>query len=363
MYSSSNSHPAKSKPCVLIVDDERFIRRLIARWLEEEGYKCLLAANVEDADALVNTHSVDVITSDIHMPGISGTTWVPTLHQQHPEIAVLMLTGCEDIRQAISTLTQGASGYLIKPVDKQEICFQVGRALERQPLLKEQRDYTRRLERKVREQTRLIRESHEETVERLITASSVHDDETGEHIRRLGQLSAILAGRLGWPQPEIDMIRLAAPMHDIGKMGIPDAILRKPGKLSAEEYEVMKTHSEIGAQILSDSKLPMLQMAESIARSHHERWDGFGYPAGLVGEQIPMAARIVAVADVFDALSHDRVYRPALPAQQVLKLIDEGRGTQFDPDVVVAFFDALAEIREVLESYPSKPTPLLEMAN
>ena len=361
MQSVACSQPAGRKPCVLIVDDERFIRRLIASWLQDEGYTCLLAANAEDANLLINSHSVDVITSDINMPGISGAEWVPRLHHEHPDIAVLMLTGCEDIRQAIWTLTQGASGYLIKPVDKQEIAFQVSRALERQRMLTAQRDHTQLLECKVHEQTRLIRESHEETIERLIAASRVHDDETGEHIRRLGLLSAIVAGRLGWPQASVDMIRLAAPMHDIGKVGIPDDILRKPAKLSPEEYDVMKKHTDIGAQILAGSKLPMLQMAELIARSHHERWDGHGYPDGLAGTRIPMAARIVAVVDVFDALSHDRVYRTALPTKQVLEIMRDGCGTQFDPSVLEAFFESLPQIRRVLEDDPSQPDNSLVM--
>lgn len=341
---------------VLVVDDEASVRDLIGRWLCSAGYECVLADSAIQANAVLARKSIDIVTTDINMPGLSGVDWLPQLRQLYPNLAVLMLTGCEDVRLAISTLSQGAWGYLIKPVEKQDLLFQVSRAIERGQMLAAQRDHTQVLERTVRDQTQMLQDSHEETVARLIAASQVHNDETGAHIRRIGLFSAIIAESLGWSAQDVDKIRLAAPMHDIGKIGIPDAVLRKPGKLTPQEYDVMKTHTTIGAAILADSQLPMLQMAEQIARSHHERWDGGGYPDRLCGEAIPLAARIVSVVDVYDALSHDRVYRPALPQDEVLTIMDEGAVGQFDPTVLATFFQSLPLLQHLLDKNSLVPT-------
>jgi putative two-component system response regulator len=201
-----------------------------------------------------------------------------------------------------------------------------------------------RLEETVREQTRVVRRAHEETVQRLVSASLCRDEETGAHIRRTGALSEVLAKAAGWSAEEVENIRLAAPMHDVGKIGIPDAILRKPGKLTPEEFAIMKTHTMLGARMLAGSDSPMLKMAEQIALNHHERWDGGGYPNGLAGYAIPESARIMAIVDVYDALAHDRVYRPALPAEEVLATMQQGEGTHFDPLLLALFFSHLEEM-------------------
>lgn len=208
------------------------------------------------------------------------------------------------------------------------------------------------LEEKVREQTTDIRRTQEEVIYRLITAAQWSDEETGMHIRRTGLLSEVLARAASWYGDDLENIRQAAPLHDIGKIGIPDAILRKPGKLSPEEFEVMKTHTRIGADILAGSNVPMLQMAREIALNHHERWDGKGYPRGLAGKAIPESARIVAIVDVYDALSHDRVYRPAMPEGEVLAIMQQGAGTQFDPLLMTHFFLHLSEIRRIAKEHP-----------
>lgn len=334
---------------VLVVDDDRLVGDLVARWLQEAGYLCRVAGSVTQGSAWLASESFDLVTCDINMPGESGLQWLPRLVRDCPDLAVLMLTGCDDTRLAIEALTHGARAYLIKPVERDELLKQVWEVLERQQLLLERRQYTQVLERRIGEQTRRLSEIAEEATLRLTIASSVHDDETGDHIRRIGILSGIVAAQLGWPKAKVDMIRMAAPMHDIGKVGIPDAILRKPGKLTPEEFMVMQNHTRIGATILAGSQVPMLQMAERIALSHHEKWDGSGYPDGLSGRDIPPAARVVAVVDVYDALSHDRVYRPALPEEETLAILTEGIGQHFDPDVVAAFFTALPQVRRALE--------------
>ena len=209
------------------------------------------------------------------------------------------------------------------------------------------RDITER-----REHLRMIRRAHEETIHRLLAASAFRDHETGAHIQRTGLFSEVLAREAGWDSFRAEQLRMAAPMHDVGKIGIPDAILRKPGKLTDEEFEIMKTHSLLGAEMLSGSESDVMQLAQQIALSHHERWDGRGYPRGLVGPAIPECARIVAIVDVYDALSHDRVYRPAFSEPDVISMMLEGDGTHFDPHLLECFLAVLPEIRTISDAHP-----------
>jgi CHASE1-domain containing sensor protein len=221
--------------------------------------------------------------------------------------------------------------------------------------LAEKRRYARELEETVREQTAGIRRAQEEIIFRLVSASQWRDEETGMHVRRTGLFSEVLAKAAGWSAAEAEVIRQAAPMHDVGKIGIPDAVLRKPGKLTPEEFEVMRTHTLIGAEMLADSDVPMLRMAREIALNHHEQWDGQGYPNGLSGQDIPESARILAIVDVYDALTHDRVYRPALPEDKVLEIMRQGAGTHFDPLLLSCFFLQLAEIRRIADEHADEP--------
>lgn len=208
------------------------------------------------------------------------------------------------------------------------------------------------LEQEVRKRTKDIRVREEEIALRLVCAADTRDDgETGSHIRRLGLYSEIMARHLGWSQDEIDEIRIAAPMHDIGKIGIPDRILRKPGKLNAEEFEIMKLHTKIGGRILSHSKSALIQMARDIALGHHEKWDGSGYPLGLSGKDISISARIVAIADVFDALIHERVYKDKMPVEQALDIMREGRGKHFDPRLFDLFIEHRQEMADIANSH------------
>lgn len=341
------SKTAPSSTHVLVVDDESAVREVVCMWLERLGYRCSRANSVSAALELLEHHTFDVVTSDINMPGQSGLELVRRMNEDHPETPVLMLTANADTQLAIEALTHGAYGYLLKPVKREEFLCQFTRAMEHRRLLIENREYTTLLEWKVSEQTRAIRVAHEETIARLVTACMFRDDETGGHIKRTGLSSALVAQSLGWSPEQVELIQLAAPMHDVGKVGIPDAILRKPGKLNEEEYAVMQTHAVIGAKMLANSLSPVLQMAEQIAHFHHERWDGAGYPDHLAGERIPLAARILAIVDFYDALTHDRVYRKAVDEKTVLKMIEQGRGAHFDPRVVDAFLNALDAIRTV----------------
>ena len=212
--------------------------------------------------------------------------------------------------------------------------------------------YTATLEAKLREQMRAVRRAHEETILRLLSASRYRDEETGAHIKRTGRYCELFAEVLGWPADQVQNIRLAAPMRDLGKIGISDAILQKPGKLTPEEFAVMKTHTVIGARMLEGSESAILQMAHEIALAHHEHWDGTGYPRGLVGLEIPESARIVAIVDVYDALIHRRVYREALPEEKAIEIIEQGRGRHFDPFLLSVFLSLLPDIRRIARQNP-----------
>ena len=214
--------------------------------------------------------------------------------------------------------------------------------------------YTRQLERHVQSQLAVTQDAYEETIYQLVSVSRYRDEETGVHIHRTGMYSAILAEAAGWSPEQVQQIGLAAPIHDIGKIGIPDAILRKSSALTPQETKIMQLHASIGAGMLLGLKSPILRMAEQIARCHHERWDGLGYPTGLAGWDIPECARIVAIADVFDALTHDRVYRPAMSLEDALSILRNGRGSNFDPDLLDLFLEQIPEIEQFAQCHPDR---------
>jgi putative two-component system response regulator len=337
----------KGREEILVVDDEPYICDLLDRWLTAEGYRCTSATSGETALNLFAGKKFDLVVSDITMPGMSGIDLLKAIKTISIDTAVIMATAVDDRQTAILALQLGAYGYSIKPLDRNELLITVANALERRRMTLVMREYERGLEQKVLERTAQVRQREEQIILRLVSASEYRDDETGAHIQRIGLYSSVMARELGWGPQAVDDIRLAAPMHDVGKLAIPDRILQKPGKLTPEEFEVMKTHTLIGGRILDNPDIPLLRIAKEIALSHHEKWDGSGYPCGLAGEVIPEAGRIVAVVDVYDALVYARVYRPAVPEDQVLSLIAEGKGKHFDPKILECFFDLLPEIRRI----------------
>lgn len=339
---------------ILIVDDQKDIHDLLASYLEIEGYTCATASSGEEAQQLLEESEFHLVLTDINMPGMSGIDLLEVVRSRYADIAVLMVTAVDDRDTATRALELGAYGYLIKPFTMIDVANNVANALERRRLNLLSQEYERELERKVQERTwevqeksRQVREREEEIVFRLLSSMGFRDDETGEHARRIGLYSAEMARRLGWDVEQTESIRLAAPMHDLGKIGIDDGILRKPGKLTSEEFEEMKNHTIIGAKILAGSDIPLLQLAEEIALTHHENWNGSGYPHGLAGDDIPTSGRIVAVADVYDALVHNRVYKPAFPEEEALSIMKTGRGRQFDSKVLDVFLDSLPEMRRI----------------
>jgi putative two-component system response regulator len=355
MRSSEFVQPTPSER-VLVVDDEGYVREILCRWLRSEGYDCEAAASAEQAWELLQQESFALVVTDIMMPRKSGMDLLNMVGRDMPDVAVVMVTAADDRRTAIGALERGAYGYVTKPFEGNEIIINVVNALERRRLVMASREYERGLEERVREQTEEIRTSREEIVLRLIAAQEYRHDETGAHIRRIGLGAEAMAGRAGYSREGAEMLRLAAPMHDVGKIGIPDAILAKPGKLTPEEWEVMKRHTTIGAEMLGQTTIPLLELAREIALSHHEKWDGSGYPEGLSGRQVPRSARIVAVLDVYDALVHDRVYRPAMPEDEALAIVAEGRAKHFDPELYDIFVELLPRIRQLSEELPEGGT-------
>jgi len=335
------------KEHILVVDDESQVSDIIAQCLDMEGYSCDTADCAERALELCTHNSYDLIISDIMMPGKSGIELLGIIRQRYPDIAIIMVTAVDDRETAVHALQLGAYGYVIKPFDLNEIVIGVVNALERRRLSIQSRQYERRLENDVRQRTADIQRREEEICLRLAAACGYRDLETGTHNRRLGLYSAVLAHELGWPVQARDEIRISIAMHDIGKIGLPDTILRKPARLTREEFKVMQTHTVIGARMLEGSDFSLLNMAHSITLCHHEKWDGSGYPHGLAGEAIPEPARICAVLDVYDALIHERIYRPALPEEEALAIMTKGRGSHFDPVVFDTFMRVLPELRRI----------------
>ncbi len=291
----------------------------------------------------------DLILLDLHMPAISGFAILEQLRQPgagHDLLPVVVLTADSTPEARNRALELGATDYLTKPLDRREVLLRVRNTLQVRRLHLDLQDQNRWLEDRVQERTRALEDANIESLERLALAAEFRDDDTGQHTYRVGELAASIAQELGWDQARVDMLRRAAPLHDLGKIAVPDAVLLKPGKLDVAEFEIIKTHAAKGARILGGSQSSLLQLAESIAISHHERWDGTGYPNRIAGEQIPIVGRVVAVADVYDSLTHERVYKRAWSQADALAEIAGQSGKQFDPGVVSAFLRS-AVIRQV----------------
>ena len=326
---------------ILIVDDEQQNLWVLSRILERAGYSAIqTTTDPRQVVQLVLEFNPDLILLDLHMPEVDGFTVLQKLGPVIPTgtyLPILMLTGDDRSEPKRQALAGGAKDFLLKPFDVIEVLLRIRNLLETRFLHLAVLEQNQDLERKVVARTQLLEESQIEVLERLASAAEFRDDDTGRHTQRVATGSAVLARALGLEEGTSGVIRRAAPLHDVGKIVIPDNVLLKPGGLTDEEFTIMKRHTTIGAKILSGGQTDLIQMAERIARSHHERWDGNGYPDGLTGETIPLEARLVAVADVFDALTHARPYRGAWPLEKVRNEIAKQSGRHFDPQVVRVF--------------------------
>ncbi len=338
---------------LLIVDDEAAVREVLHRFLEGAGYECRDAVDVDEALAAINSDHIHLVLSDIMMPGRSGVDLLREVQKQKPDTAVIMLTAVADTQTAIASMKLGALDYILKPFNLEEVRFSVERALEHRSLVLANREYREQLEQKVKEQTAALRDTYLGAIEALAEALEAKDPYTKGHSRRVTGIAVAMAEGLGWSTERAGQMQLAGLVHDIGKIGVPEEILHKPGKLTSEEFKSIEEHSVIGERILK----PVVRDAEvlSIVRYHHERFGGGGYPEGISGEKIPLGARLLAVADAFDAMTSNRPYRQALSTDAARANLLANRGSQFDPDAVGLFLRVEGKIPFCpLSAHPKK---------
>ena len=336
---------------VLIVDDDPEIRDVLHQIFATAGFETQRAADGLAGLEAFRAWRPPLVVTDLSMPLMDGSALLSVLQDEDPDAAVIILTGAADVKTAIDCLKRGAYDFIMKPVDIDELLVAATRALERRQLLMERRDYQATLERRVAEATRDLEAAYRQlqttdgaTLQALGSALDTRDVGTEAHSRRVHGYALAVAKAYGLPEHEITHLAHGVLLHDIGKIGIPDAILLKPGRLTREEWEVMRRHPNIGARLIRD--IPFLQGAMPIVRHHHERWDGTGYPDGLRGSEIPVGARIFAVVDAFDAMTVDRPYSTAIGFDAARAELRRSAGSHFDPEIVEAFMgipDALLE--------------------
>jgi len=340
---------------ILVVDDEAHVRSMIGATLERHGYDVQLATSGRDAYDSLENNTFDLVLTDIVMQDGNGITLLERIHAQQPHLPVVMVTAIHDISVAIDTMRRGAYDYLLKPFEREHLVSTVQRALDHRQALQETHNYQQSLEQVVRARTEMLRQamddlehSYDVTLEALGDALDLKDSETEGHSKRVTAYTIALARAMGIPPAEIKVIARGAFLHDIGKMAIPDDILRKPGNLSPQEQEQMRDHCTRGYHMLR--KIPFLAEAAEIVYSHQEHFDGAGYPNQLRGTEIPIGARIFAVADTLDAITSDRPYRKARPFDAARTEILRCSGTQFDPAVVEVFLKIPNELWHELRS-------------
>lgn len=361
---------------IAIIDDEEFNIAVVKQYLNGAGYtKIVSSSDSTCALELIHREKPDLLILDIMMPEVGGLDILHflSLNDLISQTPVLVLTAASDTDTRSICLELGVSDFLPKPVDATELLPRVRNSLENKIFRDRMREQTERLEQEVRQRTSELIASREEVIHCLARAAEFRDDDTGMHVVRVGRYAGLIAEQLGFSAEQVELLELAAQLHDVGKIGIPDEILRKPGKLDEEQYRIvqthcsiakkiisplsqheqtiLRTHSRLGASLLNVSSSPLLLLAARIAQTHHERWDGTGYPLGLRGNDIPIEGRMTAVADVYDALSSRRPYKEPFPREKCFQILEDGRGTHFDPQVLDAFFARADDIVRIQMEY------------
>ncbi len=347
---------------ILVVDDEAANRDLLEAMLAEFGHEAEPAADGFQALAKLGPR-FDLVLLDVMMPGMDGFEVARRIRQgaAAPDVPICMVTALSGREERLRAVEAGANDFVAKPIDRTELRVRTASLLRTKEAQDALKRYQAELEEMVARRTEALRRALQETVEarhkafqaqletieRLALAAEHKNDDTALHIKRMSLYCRLIAGKLGLPAQECDIILHASPMHDVGKIGVPDAILLKPGRLTPDEWEIMKSHAVIGAHILSGSSSDLLQAGEVMARSHHEKWDGSGYPYGLAGEAIPLLGRIAAVADVFDALTTRRPYKEAFTNERAAQIMREGSGIHFDPRLLGLFLDNFDEVLRI----------------
>ena len=344
----------EEKPRILVVDDENRNLHLMEAMLISLGYEVILARDGLEALSRVREIPPDVILLDVMMPEMDGFEVVRQLKEDEGTriIPIVMLTTLKQVEDRVKALDVGADDFLTKPIDKTELRARVSSLLKIKAYNDHMLNYQKELETEVAKRTQELAKAFEntkiaslDTVYRLSRAAEYKDEDTGAHVERMSHYSSAIARGMGLNDEFVEHILWAAPMHDVGKIGIPDRVLQKPGKLDPDEWEIMKQHTIIGAEILKDARVDFIELAADIALTHHERWDGSGYPQGLKSSDIPLAGRIVAIADVFDALTSKRSYKAPIPLEKAIAIIKDGQGSHFDPQVTDAFLAIEDEIK------------------
>ncbi len=342
---------------ILIVDDEQDNVLILKEILRREGFKNLDCES-EPRNVLEREHAnhYDLVLLDLQMPFLDGFEVMELLGAyKDNEASIIILTANSEPETKHSALAKGAKDFITKPFDHKEVICRIRNVLDTRLLQKALTEQNTRLEKSCLSRTEELIETRMHAIQCLGKAAEYRDNETGMHVVRMSKASARIAKELGWDDQQCDLILHASPMHDIGKIGIPDHILLKPGELDIDEWEVMQSHTSIGVKILSISDSDLFKAAAEIAATHHEKWDGSGYPEGLIGEEIPIRSRIVAVSDTFDALISERPYKKPWPIEEAISYVTENSGNHFDPEVVEAFSNCIEDILAISESFSDKP--------
>lgn len=323
--------PGDSPSRILVVDDEEIVREIFYTGILRAGYECHTAPSGIAALEMLERTAYDVVITDIQMPGLSGIDLLQKIRERY-DTDIMVMTGFFEDFDYVKIIELGAKDFIQKPVRVGELVVRLKRVLHERMILNQRNQAFQE-----------VKQSYLDTLNRLALAAEYKDEDTGDHIMRIGSYCPLMGEKLGLPREEIEMIRHASPMHDVGKIGIPDKILLKPAKLTAEEFEKMKEHTVIGGRLLENSRSKILESARIIALTHHEKWDGSGYPNGLAGEYIPISGRIVALADTFDALTSRRPYKDPYPIEVALDIIRKERGRHFDPTLIDILLDCIDE--------------------